>query len=232
MPAQTCWKCIARLSLQPPLRPLPPVRQPTLPAAPTSANAFSTSSPSLAAGNVRDVAKRGRPALRLSKKKRVKSYKRPEPGERKALRQRIVLSNTNAQEVQGLVQYSPETVSQEENVGKFLALSNDSVDGLRACEAFKTSQRWAYFSRPCVLSRRNTFELSKLLSECNDAEKKQTLRRMIVGEKGAGKSVLLLQAQAWALAKGWVVISFPDGICSSLSTHAARLLISFSSQYH
>lgn len=205
MSVSTCWRCLSRLSLQPPLRPTTLPRATAILSAP-SIHPFSTT-PQSAAGNV----KRGSP-LRINKKRRVKNYKRPDPGERKALRKRIVLSNTNAFEVEGLEEYSPETAAQRGNVGKVLALKGDHVDGLRAAEAFKVSQRWGYFRRPCTLARERTVDMSRALSEAVEGEKKQTMRRMIVGDKGTGKSILLLQAQAWALAKGWVVMHIPDGL--------------------
>ena len=44
-----------------------------------------------------------------------------------------------------------------------------------------------------------------------EAGKKQTIRRLLSGEKWTGKSVLMLQAQAMAFLKGWVVITIPEG---------------------
>jgi len=40
---------------------------------------------------------------------------------------------------------------------------------------------------------------------------KQFKSKIIFGSKGTGKSVLLLQAQAIALVKGWIVMHFPEG---------------------
>ncbi|KAL9057621.1 MAG: hypothetical protein Q9162_002236 [Coniocarpon cinnabarinum] len=191
----------------------------------TSSNAFSTSAPTQA-GNVRQANVKGRPALKLSKKRRVRSHKRPEPGERKALRKRIVLSNTNALEVENLEDFSPEAVTVKQNVGQMLALRNESVDALRAAQAFRTSQRWSYFRRPCTLLRGCTHQLTTEMEQAVQAQRKTSIRRMVVGEKGVGKSILLLQAEAWALAKNWVVISFPKGM-----SHPPRDLTSATTSY-
>lgn len=148
--------------------------------------------------------------LRLGKNRRVKSYRVPEPGERKAARKRVVLSNTNAFEVDGISEWNPEEIRKGAMDGTMLALPGQLVDRLRAIESFKARQGWGFFRRPACLVTKQTVHLTNLMREA--AEDNTTLTRTIIGERGAGKSVMLLQAQASALMDGWIVIHFPEGI--------------------
>ncbi len=137
----------------------------------------------------------------------------PAPGERKAIRKRIVLSNTNAFEVRGLQDWNAENWAGDELVGQMVGLPGPVVDSLRAIDAFKPNQSWGFFRRPASLVRKETMEFARHMEELERSKKKTTLRSMIIGEKGCGKSVLLLQAQAMAFLKGWVVIHIPEGTC-------------------
>jgi small subunit ribosomal protein S29 len=133
------------------------------------------------------------------------------PGERKALRKRIVLSNTNALEVDGMQDLSREMSGRLEGmVGKVVGLEGSTVDGLRAVEAFKTMQGWGLFRRPGVLIREENVELGRRMVGVKTA--KETLRVVVDGAKGTGKSMLLLQAMATAFVRGWVVLNVPEGI--------------------
>jgi small subunit ribosomal protein S29 len=157
--------------------------------------------------------------FRLKKKKREKpTGKPPAPGERKALRKRIVLSNTNAIEVKdmpeldkqlldGLVKEDNEVASAR---GKVVALPGATVDSLRAIEAFKPTQGWGLFRKPALLVRRDAVQLTRSLVSA-EADK-TTFRQVIDGAKGSGKSMMLLQAQAIAVARGWVVLHLPEGM--------------------
>jgi small subunit ribosomal protein S29 len=165
--------------------------------------------------------------------------KPPEEGERKALRKRIVLSNTNALEVKGLRDLDAEIVDEmvrvrdeaeefalqgalvgkegeeirQEVVGKVVGLKGQTVDSLRAVEAFKTTQGWGLFRRPAILVREESVGLSKQLMRAQ--EEKKGLRLVIDGSKGTGKSMMLIHAMATAFVKGWVVINIPEGkLCS------------------
>lgn len=110
--------------------------------------------------------------------------------------------------------------------GQVLGLPNEIVDSLRAVEAFKVGQGWGYFRRPACLVREEAVELARVMEEIGrKPEEKdervegsgvgdftgQTLRKLVSGERGVGKSVLLLQAMAMAFSKGWVVVSLPEG---------------------
>ena len=135
--------------------------------------------------------------------------KPPASGERKALRKRVITTNVNALEVQGLEDFSPENVSSLENkLGQVLGISDSVADSLRAAEAFKPTQGWRMFRRPATLVRRETVEIARLLDK---AQGGATERKVITGSRASGKSVLLLQAMAMAQLKNWIVIHVPEG---------------------
>lgn len=183
---------------------------------PIGASAFSTTasldknphSPAARKGVGPGAAQKGRKTLRLSKgKKGEQARKPPALGERKALRKRIVLSNTNAFEVPGIQDWSAENFANDSTVGTIVGIPGAAVDSLRAIEAFKATQGWSFFARPTTMVRGETLELARHIKNAN----KKTLRRLIIGEKGSGKSVLALQAQTMAFMNGWVVIHIPEG---------------------
>jgi small subunit ribosomal protein S29 len=156
--------------------------------------------------------KRGEKSLRLQKSgNRKTDYKRPAVGERKALRNRIVLSNTNALEVSDLEDLDATNLKDTQIQGKVLGIPGPVVDSLRAVDAFKPRQGWYYFRRPATLMRKETMELFKLLNEVDANSTKRTVRRIISGERLGGQSTLLLQGLSAAFLKGWVVINLPDG---------------------
>ncbi|KAJ4301182.1 hypothetical protein N0V90_003273 [Kalmusia sp. IMI 367209] len=134
--------------------------------------------------------------------------KRPAPGERKAARKRIVLTNDNALEVSSLKDLDKATALSEANEGQVRGIPEGTVDALRAVEAFKTTQGWSLFRRPATLVRKETVELAKILREAES--QKKTIRRIISGERQSGKSTLLLQGLSMAFLREWVVINLPE----------------------
>lgn len=211
MTSAGCLKCLVRPSISPAsftinyASRLPPVA------------AFSTTSP-LDGMNPKKKAPLGKPpplrqakSLRVKKKAYVKTGKPPMPGERKAMRKRIVLSNTNAFEVTDMVDMEATLVP--EQIGKVVGLPGPVVDQLRTVEAFKTTQGWGMFRRPGCLVRTESVEMMKILE---GAEKgKMTSITVIDGDRRTGKSMLLLQAMTAAFMKGWIVVNIPDGTQSS-----------------
>jgi len=143
--------------------------------------------------------------------------RRPAVGERKALRRRIVLSNTNALEVQGMQDISAELIVDESLRGQVLGMPGSVVDRLRAVEAFKVTQGWSLFRRPAMLMRRDTLDFGKEVEKISQKDPTKTVRRVFVGERGSGKTSMLLQAMTMAMLKDWVIINIPDGI-SPIST--------------
>ena len=146
----------------------------------------------------------------------------PAPGERKALRKRIVLSNTNALEVTGMRNINVEHLNNKGLQGQILGIPNIIVDRLRAVEAFKLSQGWGLFRRPGMLLRKETLEYGELFDELGKKQD-ETIRKILVGERGSGKSMMLLQAMTIAFLKQWVVVSIPEGMNPRLQPCRASL---------
>lgn len=218
MPFQTCWRCLSRL----PIRNAPfcsksPQHTVTFT---TSASLGRTSAPPkkvmqdrrfLARGNS-GPPKRGSRNFRLTKTKRAKDTgKRPLPGERKAMRKRVVLSNSNALEVKGMQDITAELAVDARLQGKVIGIPGPLIDRLRAADAFKPTQGWSFFRRPGTLIRKETVQYGKLFDEMSKDGEKRSLRRVLIGERGSGKTVMLLQAMTMAFLKDWVVINLPEG---------------------
>ena len=164
-------------------------------------------------GKVTIPPKRGTRLAPAPKKKRLPESKGrpPAPGERKALRKRIVLSNTNALEIVGMKDVNAELLNNKGLQGQILGIPGILVDQLRAMEAFKLSQGWGLFRRPGMLFRKETLEYAELFDDLGK-KKDETIRKILVGERGSGKSMMLLQAMTIAFLKKWIVISIPEGM--------------------
>lgn len=232
MSLQTCWRCLARASSQSYPTRRPPQQPWTL--YPTSTAAFSTS-PSLGAlppkkkirSPVPEKNVKGTKTTFTKKKKRPQAVdrgKKPAIGERKALRKRIVLSNTNALEVEGLKDISAQSMTDESLRGQVLGIPESVWDKLRVVQAFKVAQGWSLFRRPAMLMRKDTLDMAKEIEGISRGTREKTIRRVFVGERGSGKTVMLLQAMTMAFLKGWVVINIPEGIPSLVLLHASTVL--------
>ncbi|KAM0793908.1 mitochondrial ribosomal death-associated protein 3-domain-containing protein [Usnea florida] len=141
---------------------------------------------------------------------KIERSRRPAIGERKALRKRVVLSNTNALEVEGLKDVTAQSMIDENLRGQVWAIPDPVVVQLRAVEAFKVSQAWPLFRRPAMLIRKDTLEMAREIEEISLGARDQTIRRVFVGERGSGKTTMLLQAMTMAFLKDWVVINIPE----------------------
>ena len=119
-----------------------------------------------------------------------------------------MLSKTNALDVADMRDLDAETMLDRELKGHVLGLNGETIDQLRAMEAFKVSQGWGMSRRPATLVREETLELAEVMAGV-EGEKKVT-RQVLSGERGTGKSLLLLQAQAMAFRRDWIVISIPE----------------------
>lgn len=196
--------------------------QPALLVSAGAAATFTTTSP--AAAGFTPIKKTSRPNLPGKQKKTYKKrvnivpVKKPQPGERKAFRKRIQLSNNSALPVEGLEKLDAENLVRDESAGKVFALPDDVVDQLRALEAFKTTQSWNLFRQPHVLVRRETVDLMRRLEASTRTQgeevagRKEAVKCVIAGSKLSGKSMLALQAMAYGLLNKWVVINIPEGI--------------------
>jgi small subunit ribosomal protein S29 len=141
--------------------------------------------------------------------------KLPAVGERKTLRKRLVLSNTNALEVQGMRDLTLENMGDDAQIGQVLGLDGKLLDQLRELKTFKSTQNWKMFRKPGTLMRRESIELGRTVMDvmAGRAEQKpRTVRRIITGDRGTGKSLMLLQAMSMAFLNNWVVINIPEGM--------------------
>jgi small subunit ribosomal protein S29 len=206
MSISLCTRCMSQLHLQ--------SSRHTIPRAATSlsqTSGFHTTT-SMLAGNhkvkYRDV-------KRASHKGKGRERKKLPPiGERRQLRNRIVLSNTNAVEVKGLEDLSKMNFNSAEAVGSMLAFDGQVIDQLRELKAFKRTQNWSLFRKPAALMRTESGEVAKMIEgvmRASGGREPETKRMIITGGQAAGKSIMLLQAQAMALVNNWVVINVHDG---------------------
>ena len=106
---------------------------------------------------------------------------------------------------------SAETIHDEGLQGQVLGIPGTVVDQLRAVDAFKVTQGWPLFRRPAMLIRQETLDLGKDMEEIDKRDTKKAIRRVLIGDRGSGKTLMLLQAMTMAFLKGWIVINIPEG---------------------
>lgn len=172
--------------------------------------------------------RKGVKATFIKRKSERTKHKKPAVGERLALRKRIVLSNNNAIAVKDVPEFGVESIGDEQWHGQVVGLTVPMVGQLRAVNAFKRTQNWGLFRNPTMLVRRETVEYGRLFKEMSkQPENPRTIRRILVGERGSGKSMMLLQAMTMAFLNNWVVINLPEGITFPRipKIRAARLII-------
>ncbi|KAG7133702.1 37S ribosomal protein S23 like [Verticillium longisporum] len=182
--------------------------------APFTTTTAVAAGPSKAVGNkprqvIGKHIRKGKIGQNAKKKREIVRFKKPEPGERKAFRKRIQLSNNNAAVVTGLPVADAAAMVSKENLGRIISMPDKLIDQLRALESFKTTQNWGLFRKPHMLVRKETMQMMERLNEA--AAEKQTLRAVLTGERVSGKSLLLMQAMSHALLNNWVVIHIPEG---------------------
>lgn len=212
MVSSFCRSCLTRLR-QTPRAILPsPTTLPRGPAFHTSAIYYANPLKKKAGDQSGPKYREGRSA-KIKKKKPVEKTRPPAVGERKAARKRIVLSNPNALEIEGMQELSGETMVDSRLRGTVLALPVPMIDQLRAVQAFKPNQGWSIFRRPGTVLRRETLEMGRAFENISgEGEGKgAVVKKIITGPKKTGKSVHLLQAMAMGFTKDWVVITVPDG---------------------
>ncbi|KAM5471143.1 hypothetical protein MauCBS54593_003482 [Microsporum audouinii] len=218
MASSCCWRCVSHIRPVYPSRALSLPSQPlTLLRTPAISSSFHTSATLNALppkkGKNQSVGPKFRQARssRVSRKGKPTKPARRSPEERKALSHRIVLSNNNALEVTGLQELSVANLSDPELRTQVVGLPMNLVDRLRAVEAFKRSQGWNLFRRPCTVVRKETVDLGRLIEQISEREKGPGAAMSIVtGGKRTGKSVHLLQATTMAFLKNWIVVTIPD----------------------
>lgn len=168
-------------------------------------------------------------SAKLKKKSPVeRSTRPPPPGERKALRKRIVLSNPNALEVEGMQDLSPASMVDARLRGTVVGLPVPMLEQLRAVQAFKPKQGWSIFRRPGTVMRKESLELARLvegISADGGEAKGRVVKRVVTGVRGAGKSVHLLQAMAMGFLKEWVVFTVPESEFSGIILQCTLLCV-------
>ncbi|KAG0650586.1 hypothetical protein D0Z07_2769 [Hyphodiscus hymeniophilus] len=182
MASSTCWKCLSRPSGRLTTTPIPTA---SISSAPFSTTARFLAMPKQTKPSARTATK-GSKSFAMKKKVVVKSGKPPMPGERKAMRKRIVLSNTNALQVEGLEDLSKD-MDMAAHTGKVVGIPGDVVDSLRAAEAFKVSQGWGMFRRPALLIREESVKITESLKRSE--EEKKELLLVVDGERGTAQEL-------------------------------------------
>ncbi|ETS87262.1 hypothetical protein PFICI_01090 [Pestalotiopsis fici W106-1] len=204
MATPNCWRCLARPSQR--------LLRPATITVPSTNASFSTSTAQLAkedSGVSRHI-RSGKRLVLGSKKKKIRDPGKPvAPGERKAFRKRIQLSNDNALEVTGLAPLSAENIVDQKAVGTMVGLPDQLIDQLRTVEAFKSTQNWGLFRSPHMLIRQETVDFVKNITD--KLGKKETVRTVVTGERSSGKSMLGLQTLAAGFLNKYVVINIPEG---------------------
>ncbi|CAL5868444.1 uncharacterized protein PFLUO_LOCUS2669 [Penicillium psychrofluorescens] len=216
MVPSACWNCVLRPRAAATRALLPPSSSaPRVASAPFHSSAAQYAQPAKKKANTQTMMKhRQSMSIRRKKKKPVDRVRPPPVGERKALKKRIVLSNPNALEIEGMADLSAETMSNPSLRGTIMGLPVDKLDQLRAVEAFKPKQSWSLFRRPSTVFRRSTYEMGRLIDQITGdvegAQQGKVVKKIVTGPKGSGKTVHLLQAMTMAFIKKWVVITVPD----------------------
>ncbi|KAI9374352.1 mitochondrial ribosomal death-associated protein 3-domain-containing protein [Aspergillus egyptiacus] len=212
-----CRSCLTQLRQAPRSVPSWPTALPRGPAFHTTAGRYESplTRKKTRAANARvDVPKYRVPSsAKMKKKKRPTERSRPPAfGERKALRKRIVLSNPNALEVEGMPELTEQTMVDSRLRGTVVGLPVPMIDQLRAVQAFKPSQGWSIFRRPGTVMRRETLEMGRLFDSISGEGEGQgtVVKKVITGARKSGKSVHLLQAIAMGFTNKWVVITVPE----------------------
>ncbi|KAF2671533.1 hypothetical protein BT63DRAFT_478002 [Microthyrium microscopicum] len=155
--------------------------------------------------------KKGRQTLKIKRDMRVKDATIGTPESRKAFRTRIILENTNANTVPGLDRLTAETAFAKESIGKVFTIPGNHIDALRLMGAFKRTQGWHNYKGPATLIRQETWYIGQRMNEISEAGLgAETTRKVIIGERKSGKSVLILQALSMAMLREWVVINIPE----------------------
>lgn len=222
MASAFCRGCLSRLPRASFLPPPPTVPRTTTTATAAAATAgFHTSAVHYANPTKKSNSLDSGPKYRQAKSAKMKRKKpvertRPPPiGERKALRNRIVLGNPNALEPTDMQNISVENMGDPRVRGSVVGLPVSMLEQLRSVHAFKKSQGWGLFRRPATFMRKEALEMGRLFEKISGEEQGKVVKKVITGKVGSGKSVFLTQAMAMGFLKNWVVFTVPESEYSS-----------------
>ncbi|KAK6536113.1 37S ribosomal protein S23 mitochondrial [Arthrobotrys megalospora] len=174
MASSACWRCTGRALLQSSTRSRSCsatrlARPVILPSSSSSTvdttRSFHTTPPLPAAGKGKDTRKPviNKPLNLKSKKKTVtSSAKKPDIGYRRALRKAIVLSNSNAPNLE-LPELTSEIMADTESVGKVFAINFEDLEKMRALEVFQKRQGWQFFYRPTTFIRNESVGIARAM---------------------------------------------------------------------
>ncbi|KAL1958296.1 hypothetical protein VTO42DRAFT_4613 [Malbranchea cinnamomea] len=216
MASSCCWNCLSKFRPSPrPLLPSTPSPSPIILRAPFHSTASQHAMPTKKS-NSRDTG----PKFRESRSARAPPKPKPSkphrytPDELKAMKTELSISNPNAVEVPGLQALSTENMADASSRGKMFALPPSLLTQLRALGVFKPSHSWHLFKKPSTLVREETLELGNLIRGIGAQEgelKGKSVKRIVTGIRGTGKSTHLMQAMTMALLSDWIVVNVPDG---------------------
>ncbi|KAK4686765.1 small subunit ribosomal protein S29, partial [Tremellales sp. Uapishka_1] len=185
---------------------------PTKLAAPiaSSSRAFATTLPASAAAK----SKSAKPALKKKQGGSFNKGKSATQGATKTDTGRITLRSSLAVDVadlSDLVELHPETFNSK-HVGKPTVFPRKTFTQLKSFGlSRKLEQELSSGGNPACASvvRQSTVDLAKTLERAKSASSKDA-RYLLNGEKGSGKSMLLLQSVAYALESNWIVLYIPS----------------------
>ncbi|EGX51048.1 hypothetical protein AOL_s00054g784 [Orbilia oligospora ATCC 24927] len=189
MASSACWRCTGRALLQSSTRSrscsatrltrpviLPPSSSSSS-TTPVDTRSFHTTPAGQKGGNIRKPAV-NKPLNLKAKKKTVTSAKKPEPGYRRAIRKAIVLSNSNAPNLE-LPELTSEVLVDTESVGKVFAINMEDLEKMRALETFQKRQGWQFFYRPTTFIRNESVGIARAMESVErytgEATEKATL---------------------------------------------------------
>ncbi|TGJ70836.1 37S ribosomal protein S23 mitochondrial [Orbilia oligospora] len=173
MASSACWRCTGRALLQSSTRSrscsatrltrpvILPSSSSSSSTTPVDTRSFHTTPAGQKGGNMRKPAV-NKPLNLKAKKKTVTSAKKPEPGYRRAIRKAIVLSNSNAPNLE-LPELTSEVLVDTESVGKVFAINMEDLEKMRALETFQKRQGWQFFYRPTTFIRNESVGIARAM---------------------------------------------------------------------
>ncbi|CAD6564388.1 MAG: 37S ribosomal protein S23 mitochondrial [Tremellales sp. Tagirdzhanova-0007] len=178
----------------------------------TSSRSFSFFAPTLAGG--KGLVKKSLPKVGLKKAaKKSKSFTRKGEGRgatfigKKAFNLRYALAS-ELPDMGDFMRLHPENYIAN-NVGRATTFPRSAYQQLQAFGLpRKLDKELATSGAPASVIRQQTIDLVQAMNSAKAGSSKDA-RYMITGEKGSGKSMLLIQTVAYCLESGWIVLYDP-----------------------